>query len=141
MATNTLHSESVPATAVATNPDADILAAWGRRSVAYAIYNGLPHCDEPGTPYTPEEQAQLDIVDEAEAVINTATAATPQGVAIQLWTGLAHILTNREEEQAINIADLDWFLMDETRFDWGERLILSGIRSLRAMQGSAATAV
>jgi hypothetical protein len=117
--------------------DAEILAAWGRRSVACAIYSGLPFTECPSEVYTPEEQEQVNIMDAAEAAIHEATATTPQGAAIQLWTALAHIEQDRTAEAAINIMDLDWFLIDETRFDWNVRLILAALRSLRAMGGAA----
>jgi hypothetical protein len=117
--------------------DAAILAAWGRRSVACAIYATLPFSDCPKVEYTPEEQTQIDIMDAAEILICDATATSPQGAAIQLWTALAHIEQDRDAEAAINIMDLDWFLTDETRFDWNVRLILAALRSLRAIGGEA----
>ena len=128
---------SALASAAPVRADAEIIAAWGRRSVANAIYGTLPFSDCPGKAYTPEEQEQLDIIDAAEELIHTAAATTPQGAAIQLWTALAHIEQTQEAEVAINIMDLDWFLMDEARFDWPVRLILSALRSLRAMGGAS----
>jgi len=113
--------------------DAELLAAWGRRSIANAIYGTLPFSDCPGKAYTPEEQEQLDIIDEAEALIKDAAASTPQGIAVQVWTALSHIEQTRDAEAAINIMDLDWFLIDESRFDWSVRLILSALKSLREM--------
>lgn len=135
----TTDSIGVPAgaTTLTKNDDAEILAAWGRRSVACAIYGTLPFSDCPKVEYTPEERAQIDIMDAAEIMVCDATATTPQGVAVQLWTALAHIEQSVEAEAAINIMDLDWFLADETRFDWNVRLILAAIRSLRAMGGAA----
>ncbi|MGR4893326.1 hypothetical protein ACIPPQ_20060 [Sphingopyxis sp. LARHCG72] len=118
-------------------PDADILAAWGRRSAACAIYGTLPFSECPKTQYTPEEQTQIDAMDTAEIQICKATSSTPQGVAVQLWTALAHIEQTREAETAINIMDLDWFFIDETQFDWSVRLILAALRSLRAMGGAS----
>jgi hypothetical protein len=125
------------ATNLTTKDDADILAAWGRRSVASAIYSCLPFSDCPSKEYTPEEAEQVDIMDAAEEAIHEATAITPRGAAIQLWTALSHIEQNKDDEAAINIMDLDWFLMDEERFDWPTRLILAAIKSLRAMGGAA----
>jgi len=117
--------------------DAAILEAWGRRSVANAIYIRLPFSDSPNAAYTPEELAQIEIMDAAEMAICKATATEPRGVAVQLWTALAHIETDREAEAAINIMDLDWFLLDDERFDWNVRLILAALKSLRAMGGAA----
>lgn len=125
------------ATTFTTNTDAAILAAWGRRSVASAIYSGLPFSECPNAAYTPEECEQVDVMDAAEIAICEATATTARGVEIQLWTALAHIEMDRDAEAAINIMDLDWFMMDEGRFDWNVRLILSALRSLRAMGGAA----
>lgn len=120
-----------------SKPDAEIVIAWGRRAVASAIYSSLPFSDCPGKAYTPEEAEQIDIMDDAEKVIHDATATTPRGVEVQLWTALVHIEQDRDTEAAINIMDLDWFLMDETRFDWSTRLILAALKSLRAMGGAA----
>ncbi|MBL9066452.1 MAG: hypothetical protein JNN10_09185 [Sphingopyxis sp.] len=128
---------TIDTSTTAPAPDGAILEAWGRRSVASAIYASLPFSDCPNAAYTPEEKAQIDIMDAAENLICAATATTPQGVAIQLWTALAHVEQDREPEAAINIMDLDWFLLDETRFDWNVRLILAALKSLRAIGGAA----
>lgn len=118
------------------NADDAILAAWGRRSVAHAIYNVLPFKDE-GEGYTAEEQVHIDTIDEAEGVIRNAIATTSRGVEIQLWVAFNHMVSKREDDEAVNIMDLDWFLMDETRFEWPERLIIAALKSLRAMGGAA----
>ena len=118
-------------------PDAAILAAWGRRSVAHAIYNTLPFKDE-GEGYTAEEQVHIDIIDEAEGVICDAIATTPRGVEMQLWVAFNHMVTKREDDEAVNIMDLDWFLAKIDDFDWQEQLILAALRSLRAQNGGAA---
>ena len=125
------------ATTFTNKEDAAILAAWGRRSVASAIYSGLPFTDCPNDVYTPEEREQVDIMDAAEEFIREARATTPRGVEVQLWTALVHIEQDRDTEAAINIMDLDWFLMDEGRFDWSTRLILAALKSLRAIGGAA----
>lgn len=124
--------------AAVTKPDAAILAAWGRRSVASAIYSGLPFTECPTEIYTPEEAEQVDIMDAAEEEICAATATTPRGVEVQLWTALAHIEQDRDDESAINIMDLDWFLMKEVDYDWSTRPILAALRSLRAMRAQGA---
>jgi hypothetical protein len=120
-----------------TKDDADILAAWGRRSLAHASYVMLPFSDCPSAAYTPEEREQVEIMDAAEIAIREAVATTPRGVSIQLWTALAHIEQDRDTETALNIMDLDWFLIDEGRFDWNVRLIIAALKSLRAMGGVA----
>lgn len=113
--------------------DAEILAAWSRRSVACEIYSDLPLSGCLNNVYTPEERAQIDIMDAAELLIQKTDASTAAGVAIQLWTALAYIEQDRDAEVAINAMNLDWFLSDEPRFDWNVRLILAALRSLRAM--------
>lgn len=118
--------------------DAEILAAWEQHKAAHAVYAKLPWGD--GLPlgcYTPEEQAQWDAIDAAEAIIHRAVAQTPDGVEIQLWVSLSHSLTDRADEQAARARDLGYFLTEEERFDWTDRLVISAIRSLRAMGGQA----
>jgi hypothetical protein len=114
--------------------DAAILAAFGRWSVASALYGAAPVSICPKSAETPEEAAQTAIIDAAEAEVLAAVATTPLGVEIQLWMALCHIETDREAGNAIEIMDIDWFLLDEGRWDWNVRLILSAIRSLRAMR-------
>ncbi len=119
-------------------PDAAILAAWDRYQTARSIYDGLPFGE--GLPlgsYTPEEQEQWDIIDAAEAVIKNNIATTPAGVEVQLWVSLEHSLSGRSDEQAARDRNIDYFLADEGRFDWTDRLVIAAIRSLRAMGGAA----
>lgn len=123
------------ATTLSTNDDAAIIAAWERHKAAHAVYAALPFGD--GLPlgsYTPEEQEQWDVIDAAEAVIKDNVATTPAGIEIQLWVSLAHNLSDQVDEQAAHDRDLDYFLADEGRFDWTDRLVIAAIRSLRAMQ-------
>lgn len=123
---------------IAPAPDAAILAAWERHKAAHSVYAALPFGD--GLPlgsYTPAEQEQWDVIDAAEAVIKDTIATTPEGVEIQLWVSLAHSLTARPDEQAARDRNLDYFLADEGRFDWTDRLLIGAIRSLRAMGGAA----
>lgn len=114
--------------------DAAIIAAWERHKSAHAIYADLPFGEAlPMGSYTPEEQAQWDVIDAAELEIQTAVATTPLGAEIQLWVSLCHSITEREAEQAARRCDLDYFNADEEQLDWTDRLVLSAIRSLRAM--------
>lgn len=118
--------------------DVAIVAAWDSHKTAHSIYADLPFGEVlPLGSYTPEEQAQWDVIDAAELVIQTTTAQTPLGVEIQLWVCLCHSLTDREAEQAARRCDLAYFLADEEQLDWSDRLVLSAIRSLRAMGGAA----
>lgn len=119
-------------------PDAAILAAWERHKSAHAVYAALPFGEAlPLGSYTPEEQEQWDVIDAAEAVMKNTLATTPVGVECQLWVSLCHSLTDRKDEQAARDRNLDYFLADEGRFDWTDRLVIAAIRSLRAMGGAA----
>lgn len=115
------------------HPDADIIFAWEHRKAAFEIYDGLPHSDEPGSVYTPAEREQLDIIDECEDIINSTAARTPLGIEIKLWVALCHDITDREEEAAANRANLEWFAGKEAELDWPKRVVISAIRSLKAM--------
>lgn len=123
-------------TAIAA-PDATLIAAWDRRKAAYATYNALPLTDCPGTSYTPAEQAELDIIDQAEAEILAAKAATPRGVEIQLWIAFSHMLTSRDEDEAATREDIDWFASKGDALDWHDRFMVAAIINLRAMGGAA----
>jgi hypothetical protein len=114
--------------------DARLEDAWARRADAFSVYSSLPHCEKDGEPYTPEERAQLAIIDEAEEVVRSAVAQTPRGVAIQLWTQLAHTVTSREHEAAAHRRDLAYFEAQGDTLDWAERLTIAAIRSLVAME-------
>lgn len=117
------------------SPDAAIIAAWERWQTAHAAYDALPYADE-GCDHTPEEAAQWAIIDAEEAVIQSATATTPEGVAIQLWLALYHSQTDRETCAAIMRRDLAGLEAEAIGFDWGARLIFAALRSLQA-QGAA----
>lgn len=118
-------------------PDATILDAWERHKAARATYETLPVSDDPDLTYTPDEQAQWDIIDATEDTIRANVATTPQGVEVQLWVALGHLLTDARDCEAALRGDIAYFSRDDTEFDWIDRLILSAIRSLRAMGGAA----
>lgn len=125
-------------TATPAKDDAAIIAAWERHKAAHGVYAKLPFGDGlPVGSYTPAEQEQWDVIDAAEATIKDTIATTHEGVEIQLWVSLAHSLTARPDEQAARDRNLDYFLADEGRFDWTDRLVIAAIRSLRAMGGAA----
>lgn len=117
--------------------DEAILAAWERNKAARAIYDALPFTECPMAAYTPEEQAQIDIMDEAEEVICTTKATTLAGAEVQLWLALGHQLTGNEESAAAIRGDIAWFDKHETDIDWVQRITLAAIRSLRAIGGAA----
>jgi hypothetical protein len=116
--------------------DADILAAWDRITAAHAALGICPDHTGPGA-YSAEQRAHWDTIDAAEEEIRTATAETPQGAEIQLWTGLIHLMNEADAEAAILRRDLAWFDERDDAFDWYERLLLAGLRSLRAQGGAA----
>ncbi len=115
--------------------DAAILDAWERRRAAYARYSALPPCDAPGCAMSPQEAAEWEIIETAEEAIRSAVARTPRGVAIQLWTSLAHNTGSNEADVAIERADLAYFDDLGDRADWNVRLAVAALRSLKAMEG------
>lgn len=129
MANTPLQAES----AHDNSTDTLIEQAWEARRAAYDRYNALPFSDEPDEAQAPEERAQWAIIDAAEETICATIAGTSRGAAIQLWTALQHDITDRQDEAAALRRDLQWFENDEGQ-DWTVRLILSALRSLKAME-------
>lgn len=127
---------AAPALAADYDPDAAIKAAWERRQTAYTRYSLLPFADEPGE-YTPEEKNLWAIVDQAEEEIRAAVAKTPEGVAIQLWVALYHVVSGREHDAMITRGDLDGLARVDKELDWNGRFVISALRSLRSMGGVA----
>lgn len=122
-------------TAKSEENDAAIISAWDRRAAAFLTVRELP--DEPaiGGGETPEQKAQWDIIDAAEAEIRNAVACTPRGAEIQLWTAATHSFDSAEDEEPCYRGDLDYFVDKGDALDWMERLMVSALRSLRAMGG------
>lgn len=120
----------------AGDPDRAIVAAWDRRAAAYARYNALPIAERVEAPdyLSPEERAEWAIIDEAEAIIQATIAATPQGVACQVWTALHHSVTGREDDAALHRADLAALEARGEDLDWNVRLLLTALRSLKSME-------
>ena len=116
--------------AMATDHDAEIIAAWRTRKAAYARYNVLPYAEDDST-YTPAEAACWAIIDRAEETIRSAVARTPRGAAVQLWVALQHSLTQRADDEAAQSANLAYFTDDSER-DWTQRMTLAALRSLAA---------
>lgn len=117
--------------------DASLIAAWDRARAAREFFDALPVQNDPSLDYSPEEQAQLDIIDNAEKQIRETPATTPRGVEIKLWIALQHSLTSQANDDALKIGDLSWLEANETKVDWIDQLILSAIKSLRAMGDAA----
>ncbi len=125
------------ATTFTTKPDGNILAAWDRITAAHAAIAECTAAPTDGSLYSPEEQAQWRVNDAAEVEILKAIADSPVGVEIQLWVALIHLVEGGDAECAILRRDLGWFAERGADMNWSERLILSAVRSLRAMGGEA----
>ncbi|MFT4056291.1 MAG: hypothetical protein QM681_17440 [Novosphingobium sp.] len=110
--------------------DAAIVAAWDRRAGAYSAYWAL---GDTSRDY-PAEHRLMVIVDEAEAVIRAATATTPIGVEMQIWTALYHFQSGSLEDDAASLRrDLAYFEAKNDDLDWNEGLLISAIRSVRRL--------
>lgn len=118
----------------ANEGDEDIFNAWDRRRAARVRYNALPHSIIDSDDLSPEEQAEWNIIDAAEEVIRSTVAATPEGVAIQLWTAFQNFTTSGWEEDACLARDLPALEAREDEMDWRVRLILAALRSLKSME-------
>ena len=116
--------------ALATDHDAEIVAAWRTRKAAFNRYNALPMADEAGD-MTPKERAEWLIIDRAEETIRSSTAKTPRGVAVQLWVAFQHGLTKRADDAAAQSANLAYFA-DDSGLDWTQRMTIAALRSLAA---------
>ncbi len=118
-------------TAKSEENDAAIISAWDRRAAAFLTVRELP--DEPaiGGGETPEQKAQWDIIDAAEAEIRNAVASTPRGAEIQLWTAATYIFDSADDEPPCYRGDLEYFEAQGDQRDWTDRLLIAALRSLR----------
>lgn len=135
MAVIELQAESAPVT-----PDAPIINALATYRAARATYNALPVSTVDGEDYTPDELAQWARMDAAEGEIRRHLAKTPQGIEAKLWLALLASQSGSGDDRAAAAGDLDHFLAKGESLDWGIRMIVSAIASLRAMQTSAGRA-
>jgi hypothetical protein len=124
--------------ALTSNDDAAIIAAWERREAAFVKARGLPDQPTRGA-MTPEQAECWDIIDAAETEIFNAVACTPRGAELQLWTAAAYLLDSAlfdgfEDEQHYYRADLEHFVSQGEKRDWGDRLLIAALSSIRAMQ-------
>ncbi len=113
-------------------PDSSILDAWATCLAARDAIGALPE------QHTTDDQVEVEAAhwsrcDQAEKVILETPATTPAGVAAKLRVALLHSLNEPEQEDAIRRGDFGG--MDMTRMDWGDRFVVSAIRSLEAMAG------
>lgn len=120
------------ATALATpnlrDGDAEIIAAWKRRNEALAVYNIPRDRDD-----TPEETVLINLASEQEHIIQVALASTLRGAQIQLWAALENAMVDVADCDATLREDVEYFAVNESKFDWPLRLMISALRSLRAM--------
>ncbi|MCH2240049.1 MAG: hypothetical protein MK060_19425 [Blastomonas sp.] len=135
MAITELQAESAPVTS-----DAPIIAALANYRAARATYDLLPVSEVDGEQETPAELSEWARMDAAEQEIMDRPASTPQGVEAKLWLWLLHNQSPIEDDIAATAGNLDHFLATAAERDWSERLIISAIASLRAMQATAGRA-
>jgi hypothetical protein len=116
--------------------DAIINSAWKQRQDAYAAYNALPAYDGPvAGGYALGERELWNVIDDAEEVIRSSTAATPRGAIIQLWCAMYHSITGRKDDDAVTRGDFAALDRIDSDLDWNARLMLAAIRSLQLMEG------
>lgn len=124
---------AAPALAIPlSHSDAALEAAWQRILIARDTLDMIGKDWD-----TKAEREQWAIVDEAEAVIQSTPAKTPQGVAVQLWLSLLHTLDTRDHDELVRARNLD--ALDSTEVDWNARCILAALRSLEAMAAQSLT--
>lgn len=114
-----------PAIALPINhPDAALEAAWQRLVIARDTLDLIAE------DHSQIEREQWAIVDEAEALIQRATATTPRGAALQLWVALSHTLDTNGEDKLVRAGDLE--ALEARQVDWNARCIFAALRSLEA---------
>lgn len=124
------------ATALSTNGDTAIIAAFERRAAAFTTLDGLPDPATTGAG-SPEQEAQWAIIDAAEAEICASVATTARGAELQLWTTAVYQFDAAEDEGPCFHANLDHFTAQGDKLDWKDRLFIAALQSLRAMGGGA----
>ena len=116
-------------------PDGPLLDAWERRKAAWQRCEALPSSDI--IEATAEEAECMAIVDAAEVIICNTIAATPRGIACQLWVSLdysadAHDLGMAD---AIRREDIASVCAMADGLDWEARLMVAALRSALAQEG------
>lgn len=111
--------------APAPSPDGAILQAWEWRSSATASLKALP--------LDGDEKGYEKIIDDTDVAIRKHVASTPQGVAVQLWAALDHMMHVGEDNDRVMAGDLE-ALTDDATLDWDVRLIIAALRSLKSME-------
>lgn len=113
--------------------DSALFAAWERRCDAYRVLEEVSGRNPYPEPVDPRETAAWDVVDEAEKVIQTTVAQTPDGVAIQLWTALYYQLDTGWHDEVVTRRDLR-ALQANDGLDWGPKLLVAALTSLTKME-------
>lgn len=117
------------ATALTTSNDAEIIAAWQRMNETRQAIDALDDTDQ--------DSDLWEAFGRDEHVIQGNTAATIAGAEIQIWCHLLHTVPSADDERAVLCRDVAYFVDREGEYDWTERLVISAIRSLRAIGGAA----
>lgn len=128
-------STTAPAGATAlTTKDADLLDAFERRAKAFSELLALK---EDGPTTIADEERLWDEINMSEGAIAIWQAETPRGVEAQLWTALAHLVGEAEQDARTYRGDLAYFNAIKTDLDWPAKIVLAAINSLRALGGAA----
>lgn len=114
---------------VLNGPDAEIIAAWQRMNDTRQAIDAIDDPDRDGDLW--------EAFGRDEHVIQGITAVTIAGAEIQLWCHLLHTVPSADDERAVLSRNLARFIDREGEYDWTERLVISAIRSLRAIGGAA----
>lgn len=121
---------ATPANAM-TDPDASFHAAWAQYLAAREAIRAQPDLRDYEA-QTALEAPLWAICDQAEADIQATQAQTPAGAAIKIKAVLAHLLSDREHDDALRRGDLD--ALDRMVIDPTDRMLLSTLRSLEMME-------
>lgn len=115
----------------AAGPDAEILAAWDRRAATLTMIRSLPL-------QTPDDSQIMrtawEKIESAETTIQKQTAMTLAGLEIQLWLAAYHISHGPDLDAALTERDFETVAAKEGDLDFDNCLIVSAIRSIRAME-------
>ena len=108
--------------------DRVITEAFAKWQAAHRERSALPD----GKDIDEQERPFWNISDAAEELIRSTDATTPAGIAAKLWIALEHEMALQADSRLARAADVSAFA-DDSGQDWTVRLILSALRSLKAM--------
>lgn len=109
-----------------SRPDAALEAAWQRIVAAADALDVIGGNNE-----TEAEHELYATMDEAENFIQSTTAQTPHGAAIQLWLALRHTTDSIAHDEIVKRRDLD-AISGDRGLDWDAKCIVAALRSLEA---------